>query len=84
MPIVESMLTTTDNPYDPFTEWHEWYAFDTSKGYHSSDLLGRVVITSHELSESDQRLAIEQAIDEIVTENLSGMHKKVTRKVSED
>lgn len=82
--VVESMLTTSDNPHDPFTDWRGWYAFDTAMGYHSSDLLGRIVITANDLSESDQRLAIERAIDEIIDENISGVHVKVTRRVEED
>lgn len=72
------MLTTVDNPYDPFTEFDEWYQFDTSAGYHSSALLARIVRTSDELSDADQSVAIELAIDEIVRENVSGMHRKVT------
>jgi hypothetical protein len=72
------MLTTVDNPYDPFTQYEEWYAFDLRAGYHSTELLARIVITSDELSDADQSLAIELAIDEIVRENVSGMHKKVT------
>lgn len=74
---MESMLTTVDNPYDPFTQFDEWYAYDESKGYHTTSLLARITRTSHELSEPDQSLAIEQAIDEIVFENVSGMHRKV-------
>lgn len=79
MPEIEYMLTTVDNPYSPFTEWDEWYAFDTQKGYHTSAFLARVVRLSPELSETDQRLAIDQAIDEIVKENVSGMWRKVSK-----
>jgi len=71
------MLTTVDNPYDPFTQYREWSAFDEDRGYFTPQLLARVAITSSELSEKDQDLAIEAAIDEIVEYNLSGMHKKV-------
>jgi hypothetical protein len=73
------MLTTTDNPYDPFDDWDSWYEYDTRMGYNSSTLLARMCITSFELSEADEILSITQAIDEIVTENVSGMHKKVTK-----
>ena len=74
------MLTTIDNPYDPFTEWDEWYDFDTASGYYTPAYLARVVMTSDQLSQADQDVAIEQAIDEIVAENITGKYKKVTRK----
>lgn len=74
----EYMLTTIDNPYDPFTHYDEWYAWDQSHGYDSPGLLGRVVRSSDDLSEAEQSFAIQQAIDEIVKENVSGMHKKVS------
>ena len=31
----EYMLTTIDNPFNPFTNFDDWYAFDTSKGYNT-------------------------------------------------
>jgi hypothetical protein len=77
--MAEHMLTTDDNPYNPFTEYEEWYQWDTSKGYHTASYLARVVRYSDELSEPDQDLAIQQGIDEIVELNLSGRHKKVAR-----
>jgi hypothetical protein len=75
------MLTTVDNPYDPFTQFNEWHAFDTASGYNTAAFLARIVVTSDDLSEADQRVAIEAAIDEIVEENVSGMHRKVSREV---
>jgi hypothetical protein len=72
------MLTTVDNPYDPFTKYDEWYAFDQAAGYHSPCLLARIVRTSDDLSEADQSLAIEDAIDEIVRENVLGIYRKVS------
>ena len=74
-----SMLTTVDNPYNPFTQFDEWYAFDEAAGYFTSGLLARIVRTSDDLSEADQSLAIEDAIDEIVRENVSGVHRKVSQ-----
>ena len=71
------MLTTIDNPYDPREDWDSWFAYDQAAGYNTSSFLARVVKTSAELSEADQELAIEQAIDEIVRENVSGMYQKL-------
>ena len=76
--MAEHMLTTTDNPYNPFTQFDEWHNFDTASGYHTAALLSRIIKTSDGLSDADQSQAIEDAIDEIVTENVSGVHRKVT------
>lgn len=75
--MMDHMLTTVDNPYSPFTQFDQWLAFDTEKGYNTSGLLARIVVTSDELSEADQSVAIELAISEIVQENVSGMHRMV-------
>lgn len=79
---MESMLTTVDNPFSPFTQYDEWLAYDTRMGHHTNALLARIVVTSDELSETDQELAIEQAMDEIVRENVSGLHRKVQRETA--
>jgi hypothetical protein len=75
----EYMLTTVDNPYDPFTQWDEWFAWDLHAGYHTPGLLARVARLSSELSEGDQHVAIQQAIDECVEMNVLGVLKKVKR-----
>lgn len=76
---IEYMLTTVDNPYDPFTQFDEWLEYDIAKGYNTSAFLGRVARVSSEQSEVDQALAVQEAIDEIVQENVSGMWKKVAK-----
>lgn len=75
--MVLHMLTTVDNPYNPFTNFDEWRAYDEQAGYYTTAFLARIVRTSDELSEADQVLAIEQAIDEIVEENVLGLYRKV-------
>lgn len=79
--MIESMLTTIDNPYDPFDQYDEWYSFDSRQGYHTPSFLARITFLSDETSESDQSLSIELAIDEIVKENVNGLYKKVSREV---
>jgi hypothetical protein len=73
------MLTTLDNPYNPHTSFDEWYAWDTNAGYYTASFLARIVITSEDLSEADQSLAIQQGIDEIVKENVLGIYRKITQ-----
>lgn len=79
----EYMLTTVDNPFNPFTEYDEWYAYDAMMGYNTPSFLARVAIVSTEISEPDQQLAIQLAIEEIVEENVLGMWRKVSRNGTE-
>jgi hypothetical protein len=75
----EFMLTTVDNPFDPFTQFDEWLAYDIGSGYNSCGFLARVAKVSNDLSPADQAQAIQDAIDEIVDENVLGVWKKVAR-----
>ncbi len=75
----QTMLSTTDNPYNPFTQWDEWYRWDEQKGYHTCGYLARIAISSDELSQHDQDLAIEMAIDEILKYNIYGNYVRVTQ-----
>lgn len=72
------MLTTTDNPYNPFTHWDEWFAFDVQKGYNTPGILARIAVASDELPEELESSAIEEAIDEIVQINALGLYRKIT------
>lgn len=71
------MITTIDNPYNPFTNFDEWYEYDESKGYCTSGYLSRIVRTSDDLTESQQDDAVSQAIDEIIEMNPDGFYKKL-------
>ena len=71
------MITTVDNPFSPLTDWDDWYNYDESKGYCTSEYLSRIVKTSDELGDQDQDRAIEDAIDEIIDLNPDGFYKKI-------
>lgn len=71
------MLTTVDNPYNPFTQWDSWYAFDTQKGYNTCGYLARVAQTSEAFPEKLEEEAIVEAIDDICRLNINGMYRKV-------
>jgi len=73
----EYMLTTVDNPIDPFTSFSEWYHRDLALGHNTLSLLARVAAVPSDLSEMDRDNAIAQAIDEIAHENVTGVHRKV-------
>jgi len=73
-------LTTFDNPFDPFTQFDQWFLFDTEKGYNSCAYLGRIARTSDEFSDQENENEIERAIDEIIKFDFRNIYKKVTRK----
>ena len=49
------LLTTLDNPFNPFTNFSEWKEFDENKGYFTCNLLGRMSFTSSELNEEQNK-----------------------------
>ena len=75
---MRTAITTIDNPFNPFDQYAEWYAYDESQGYHSTSLLARVARSSDEMSEAQQEEAIEEAVDEICEFNDIGLYIKVT------
>ena len=75
--MVNYLVTTIDNPFNPFTQSEEWNQFDQDNGYHTNAYLARITITSNELSDADQDEAINRAVDEIVRMNINGKYRRV-------
>ena len=71
------MLSTVDNPYNPFTEWDKWLMHDNDAGHGSCAYLARVAHTSDELSDSENEDEIERAIDEIIRYDPFNIYIKV-------
>ena len=72
-----TFVTTLDNPFDFFTQFDDWFAFDTQKGYNTCSYVARIANTSSEMSESDYETAVNDAVDEILRLNITGNYKKV-------
>lgn len=47
------MLTTRDNPHNPFTDFDRWYQYDIEHRYDTCGLLARIAKTSDEWSPAD-------------------------------
>ena len=75
-------LTTIDNPFDPFNQFEEWFAFDHSRGYDTPNYLARVALVSDELSDEIVEELTESAIDEIVDLDPFDLYIKVRRQVT--
>ena len=75
--MAQVMLTTIDNPYDPFEEFDQWYSYDMDAGYNSCAYLARVSFTSDSLSDKENEQEIERAIDEISKYDFMNIYIKV-------
>ena len=59
-------LTTVDNPFNPFDDFNQWFMFDIEKGYNCCGLLARMANYSDDLTDSEEELETERAIDKII------------------
>lgn len=80
----QCMLTTVDNPFNPFEQFDSWFLFDVEKGYNSCAYLGRIARTSEQLSDEENDEEVERAIDEIIKYDFMNIYKKVKRQVSNE
>lgn len=77
----ECMLTTVDNPYDPFEEFNSWFLYDVEKGYNSCGYLARIARTSNQFTDEENDAEIERAIDEIIKYDFKCIYRKAIRPV---
>lgn len=77
----ETMLTTFDNPYDPFDDFDQWLMFDKEMGYNTCEKIARIARSSEEFSIAEDKAETERAIDEIIEYDFLNIYKKLTRDV---
>lgn len=75
------MLTTFDNPFDPFEQFTSWYLFDVEKGYNTCSYLARIAHFSDDMTEKEEDEENERAIDEIIRLNPLNIYKKVVKDI---
>lgn len=76
----EFMLTTFDNPFDPFEQFTSWFLFDVEKGYNTCSYLARIAQISDDFTQKETNEEIEKAIDKIISRDPFNIYKKVERK----
>lgn len=74
------MLTTLDNPFDPFNDFKAWYSFDCEKGHNTSARLARIVNIDSEMSQKEVEDEMDRAMDLIVKYDLEDKYIKVQEK----
>lgn len=73
------MLTTFDNPFDPFEQFTSWFMFDVEKGYNSCSYLARIAKLTDDMSDQEVSDEVERAIDEIIQYDFANIYKKVKK-----
>lgn len=75
----ECMLTTFDNPFDPFEDFTSWFLYDVEKGYNTCSYIARIANEDASATEKETKEEIERAIDEIIKYDFMNIYKKVTK-----
>lgn len=73
------MLTTFDNPFDPFEQFTSWFMFDVEIGYNSCSYLARIAKLTDDMTDQEVSDEIERAIDEIIQYDFANIYKKVKK-----
>ena len=81
MSIREVMISTVDNPFNPFDNFEAWRMFDIEKEHFSCERLARIINLSPDMSEHEEDVERERAIDEIIKYDPEDKFIKVVREV---
>lgn len=75
----DQMLTTIDNPWSPFDNFDEWYAYDVAHGYNTCAYISRVTGNlDPELDDYTNDYILTKALNEIISMNLANNYVLVT------
>ena len=77
------MLTTIDNPFNPFDDFKAWFLFDIEKGYNSCGYLDRIAKIKDNMTEEEVKIETERAIDEIIYHDPLHIYKKIYMNTAE-
>ena len=80
----ECMLSTIDNPFNPFEQFAQWLLFDNEKGYNCCGRLARIAHVNDDMTEKEVDEEVESAIDEIIKYDFTDTYIKVIKNSSDD
>lgn len=74
------MLTTLDNPFDPFNDFKAWFSYDCEKGHNTSSRLARIAKINPEMTQKEVDDEMDRAMDLIVKYDFEDKYIKVQEK----
>ena len=75
--MTETMLTTIDNPFNPFEQFVDWYMFDCQKGYNTYSRIARLMPDDDSLSSIEKDRIEDNIIDRMIRHDPLGIYTKV-------
>ena len=77
--MTNTMLTTVDNPFDPYKDFDNWLNFDQEHRYFTLETVARVAKVSDEMPDDMYEKEVERAVDFLCRVNPLGIYKKVRK-----
>lgn len=77
----QCLLTTFDNPFDPFEQFLSWFMFDMEKGYDSCGKVARIAEFSDDMTTKEYFEENERAIDAIIQYDFTNTYRKVVKQL---
>jgi hypothetical protein len=74
----EYMITTIDNPFNPFNQFESWMDYDVLHGHDCCGMLGRYANVSDELSDAENEEELNDAIGRIIVRDPLNIYRRVT------
>ena len=72
------MLTTLDNPFNPFVDFSSWYMFDCEKDHNTSSRLARIANIDSEMTQKEREEEMDRAMNLIVKYDFEDIYVKGT------
>lgn len=75
------MLTTIDNPFNPFEDYKSWLSFDKDHHYDSAEKVMRIAKITDDMTMFEENAEIERAIDRIIQLDFLNVYQKVEQEL---
>lgn len=75
--MADYMVTTIDNPWNPFSHYHEWLSYDMTHCYHTDEWIAVLSKTSNDLGTEEQQEQVDAGVDSLLALDPYGLHVKV-------
>lgn len=71
------MITTIDNPYNPFDDFDNWFMYDCDKGYYTCNTLARLINDKNLITEKQKDDERKRAIERLIEIDPLAIYKKI-------